>query len=411
MPSFTTIAEAYSPILKYSGTWSTGTSDGDPQADKYSQGSFMVSQKQGASVSLSFYGTSVTVVGAKRFNHGPYHARIDNTAFPQGNGSSSTDLFNSTLFSTQVDLGFHNLTFLNDADKFVDIDYIAFDTTIGQDSEELIVNTYQDSHPSFTYTPANAWQAPAVPGSAVALYGPIGPNNTQSFSVRIDSGSPAFYSAQNTFSRSQQLLYFASNLGPGMHNLTAQPRNANGQFAIDYANVYTTASLGGSFISESTVATASNSPPAGLLAALAATSALAFFSLLTLLWLFYRRRRDLRERRLTRMAFDEKETRPSPFPPVSRFSRGQSDNDTVYQSGNIDIGSSTANNAPSLYPTSEGGSSVHTQPTVTRHMALHNGADGPDARMPEKYRLRMAERQEVGSHEDPAAPPQYSRNI
>lgn len=81
-------------------------------------------------------------------------------------------------------------------------------------------------------------------GDAIALYGPVGPS-AASYTVQVDSGNPMLYAANRVVYRSQQVLFFASNLGTGVHSLRVQTPSASGELAIDYATVYTTRSLGG----------------------------------------------------------------------------------------------------------------------------------------------------------------------
>uniref|UniRef100_A0A8H7Y753 Uncharacterized protein n=1 Tax=Psilocybe cubensis TaxID=181762 RepID=A0A8H7Y753_PSICU len=225
--------------------------------DQYSEASFFVSQTKGATMSFSFYGTSLAVIGAKRGNHGPYHATIDGIASETFSGVSNPDQFNQTLFSSESPLGNHALAFLNDDNTFIDVDYVVFQSSIGEDGENLIVNTFQDTHPAFNYAPSSSWGTPSNVGTfsggsgqsardAIALYGPVGPASS-GFSVKIDSGVPLSLNANKQFYRSQQILFFAANLGKGEHTLTLNLNSAtsSGEFAIDYANVYTTPSLGG----------------------------------------------------------------------------------------------------------------------------------------------------------------------
>jgi hypothetical protein len=37
---------------------------------------------------------------------------------------------------------------------------VSWQTSVGNDDETLIVNTYQDSHPAFSYSPASSWGTP-----------------------------------------------------------------------------------------------------------------------------------------------------------------------------------------------------------------------------------------------------------
>ncbi|PPQ90562.1 hypothetical protein CVT25_015876 [Psilocybe cyanescens] len=294
MPSFTTIFEDTSPMILYSGVgWNAGHSSGDPSAEKYTESSFTVTQTMGSSMSFAFYGSSVAIYGAKRWNHGAYSATIDDGSPIQFNGKATPDLFNQVLFSSDFDLGQHNLTVFNDNTTFFDVDYIMVKSNIGVDDEDIIVNTYQNTHPAFTYTPASSWTTPSnvgmfvggsghattqpgskvefsfqgklrlcdllyemfmvvfVLGDAIAIYGPVGPNSTSGYFVQIDNGTSSLFSANKEFYHPQQLLFFAANIGAGQHSLVIQLASSphSGEFAIDFATVYTSPSLGGAYLS------------------------------------------------------------------------------------------------------------------------------------------------------------------
>jgi len=88
-------------------------------------------------------------------------------------------------------------------------------------------------------------------GDAVSLFGPVGPNGT-TYSVSVNTASfglASNYSTRKDNSRSNVMLYHASSLGKGSHTLTLTVLNddptTQGAFALDYAQVYTTPSLGG----------------------------------------------------------------------------------------------------------------------------------------------------------------------
>lgn len=85
-------------------------------------------------------------------------------------------------------------------------------------------------------------------GDGIAVYGPVGPNQTSSFVIQIDGTQLSTFDAQKQFYRAQQIMFFASNLGGGTHILTMRPGgSALGELAVDYVNVYTAPSLGGRF--------------------------------------------------------------------------------------------------------------------------------------------------------------------
>jgi len=86
----------------------------------------MLTNQAGASMSFSFFGSSISIIGAKRPNHGNYHVQLDDQSFPQLSGSSSTDLMNQTLFNLQLgQAGSHKVTIFNDGADYLDIDYVS----------------------------------------------------------------------------------------------------------------------------------------------------------------------------------------------------------------------------------------------------------------------------------------------
>ncbi|KAJ7096351.1 hypothetical protein C8R44DRAFT_812827 [Mycena epipterygia] len=266
MPQFNTTVEDYSPVISYSSDWRSGTS-ADSLADLYSDSSFTLTQTDGATASFVYNGTSFTIYGSKRGNHGFYQITVDGNAFPPDTGQAADPgQFQVPLFaSPSLAQGLHTVTLTNQGTTFVDIDFITWQSSVGADNEQLIVNTVQDTDSSFIYTPANSWgtnppsvgtysgssgHATATPGAfmtytfegdGVSLYGPVGPAGSP-FSVSIDNGTPFNHTANKQFYQPQVLLYTATNLGPGQHTVKVayQPSQAGQIFAIDYANVYTT---------------------------------------------------------------------------------------------------------------------------------------------------------------------------
>ena len=86
----------------------------------------MKSNVQGESMSFTFNGTGLTIVGAKRGNHGLYSVNLDGIGSPALNGSSPTDLMNQTLFvSVQLQKDTHSVVLTNENQAFVDVDYVS----------------------------------------------------------------------------------------------------------------------------------------------------------------------------------------------------------------------------------------------------------------------------------------------
>lgn len=73
---------------------------------------------------FDFFGSYVGVFGARRSNHGNYMVQMDEDLSPTFNGESANSEFNQTLYSTDLNLGFHNMTVINGGNTFFDIDYV-----------------------------------------------------------------------------------------------------------------------------------------------------------------------------------------------------------------------------------------------------------------------------------------------
>ncbi|KAF9568212.1 hypothetical protein CPC08DRAFT_655086, partial [Agrocybe pediades] len=317
MPTFNITLEDTSPMIRYSSNWRAGHTLDDNMTDQYSEKSFTVCQAQEDSLQFQYYGTAVTVFGSHRVNHGTYTGQLDGGPVFTGN-SSGPNAFMQPLYSANATLGMHKVMFTNQQNNFLDVDYITFQTSVGQDGEDLIVNTFQDDHPAFVYTPISSWSNSSdtfswfsggtghmttdpsasvkftFEGDAIALYGPVGPSGGQ-FVVQLDN-STSQYSSKQEFFKPKEILYYAGNLGGGNHTLQIQVGSSNlQQLAIDYADVYTTASLGGSFLASTSpniVVDHQSKSPTGLIAGLAVTSALALLSTLACIYLVWRLRRE-----------------------------------------------------------------------------------------------------------------------
>ncbi|KAH9484978.1 hypothetical protein JR316_0001882 [Psilocybe cubensis] len=209
MPSFTTLLEDTSPLLVYSqANWQAGTSNGDALFDKsvnclnfvniynsttvncanpiplfvirYSDASFTLSQTKGSTMTFGFNGTSISVYGAKRGNHGQYNVTVDNFEPTTGSGASDTETFQQLLYSSgNLRSDYHNLTLLNVDGRFLDVDFVSgfsmpfllllnytldkitFTTSVGRDDEDMIINTFQNGHPAFSYNPSSSWKTPS----------------------------------------------------------------------------------------------------------------------------------------------------------------------------------------------------------------------------------------------------------
>ncbi|KAF9462271.1 hypothetical protein BDZ94DRAFT_1166100 [Collybia nuda] len=269
MPSLITTIEDNSPLITYSSEWKTGSS-ADGSASLYSGSSFTYTNTSGASATFIFNGTSVEIFGSKRGNHGLYQVKIDDTYYPpiSGNATEPGEFQKSLFFANDLSLGLHHLTLTNQENAFVDLDFITWKTSIGSDNEQLYVDTFEDSDPSFVYLPSDSsWtntpnnlgtylggsgHATTTPGAVffytfngdgVSLVGPIGPNGA-AYTVQVDGGQQKNYSSINQYYTPHSTLYHADSLGPGQHRLKLSYASTSPDqvFSIDYATVYSASS-------------------------------------------------------------------------------------------------------------------------------------------------------------------------
>jgi hypothetical protein len=228
-------------------------------------------------MSFAYYGYDVSIYGAKRSNHGNYQVDIDKgaTSFV-GSGSIPGDgSFQVALFSPSKPMssGLHNVTLTNLEDNFIDVDFITWESPVGGDNEKLLMDTFDDVHPSFSYFPSSSWNTSppnqsrffgstghsttdpnaymkfTFQGDAVTLYGPVDPSGS-GYSVALNGGPAQHFTTNKASPQTQMMMYQAFNLGPGTHSLimryepSAVSVTQGQQFlAFDYATVYTTPSI------------------------------------------------------------------------------------------------------------------------------------------------------------------------
>jgi hypothetical protein len=265
MPSsVTTTVEDTTPLLVFSppGAWEEGNSTTDAFASYYSSSTFTMTTVPNANVSFTFQGTSLTIYGAMRPTHGQFTVDLDGTVFPI-DGYSSVNMFQVPLFSqSNMQQGTHQVILTN-GNSYVDVDFVTWSSDVSQGTQSVVDTAVDDWHPAFSYYPTSAWTTEiahigsflggtghstseqnayvqySFTGDSVALYGSVGPDHAP-YSVQIDGGPMANFSATKNNYLPHSLLYRADNLGAGSHSLVMQNQQiSSGQvLEIDYAIVY-----------------------------------------------------------------------------------------------------------------------------------------------------------------------------
>lgn len=93
--------------------------------NRYSEASFTGTTQSEAFVSFRYYGTKVSIVGARRGNHGRFQVSIDGQIYPEGNGAASPEKFKDTLFVESLKQGPHTVQLVNKQDAWLDVDQVS----------------------------------------------------------------------------------------------------------------------------------------------------------------------------------------------------------------------------------------------------------------------------------------------
>lgn len=246
MPEYNVTVKDVSPLISYSDGWNDGSGP-DPLAQNYTGGRFHDTSVQGATATLSFYGTACYFFGAERGNHGRYTVQVDDNQ-PQTFSGLQPDpgLFQQSLFSQEdLPLGNHTLLITNaDANKFVDIDFLVFTTGDGK-TDRGTNFTFDDTDTRITYSGNNDWspqsssisadlyhngtfhettknQAQATisfEGNAAYIFGGTSKDNG-AYSVVVDDGTAVkLNGTSNSQTNFQVLLYYTGTLSSGKHTV------------------------------------------------------------------------------------------------------------------------------------------------------------------------------------------------
>ncbi|EJU02106.1 hypothetical protein DACRYDRAFT_107051 [Dacryopinax primogenitus] len=268
-----------SPLIKYTNPpyqppgsflWGSSTS-GDVCKDLYFNSSFTGTDVNQATMSLTFSGTGIWIYGANRINHGNFSVSIDAqdfgpfSGYANDNSCANLSDFKVLLFGqTGLSMGAHNVILtnipINTTCNWVDVDFIQFETQIGDAGAQAQTSTIDDSSGQFNYS--SGWstsistgqtsyydgtvheainaQASVVitfEGQAISLFGGVD-TSYGTFEAVMDSEPQISLDAQSYGFYPQTLLYHANSLGEGVHRLTLS--NGASSFDVDYATIWST---------------------------------------------------------------------------------------------------------------------------------------------------------------------------
>ncbi|KAF9567970.1 hypothetical protein CPC08DRAFT_702790 [Agrocybe pediades] len=281
--------EDCSPMITYApaGSWTDTTSSSDPLATSYSGGSYHVASTQGATATITFTGTGITLLGGRKPNYGTYSFSVDGQIVSSGSAQANDQVAQQILGSVEgLAYGSHTAVLTNTGGNPVDLDRIDFQTQIGQAGAVGVKKTIDDSDSSIVYSPSPSdWQVNSnaeffdgslhftntpgasasltFSGDAVAVWGTVSPDHAD-INMELDGNSqtlPGGSGGMASVVHPQVLLFYKTDLGPGQHTLSmsgASQNNANGFIDLDMVNVFDAA-----VFDPSSTTTSSGRPPTG----------------------------------------------------------------------------------------------------------------------------------------------------
>ncbi|KAH9485090.1 A type blood alpha-D-galactosamine galactosaminidase [Psilocybe cubensis] len=260
--------EDSSPLITYlpAGSW-TDTPSNDPLASSYSGGSYHTSAVQGATATITFTGTGLSIFGGRRSNYGTYSLSVDGQTVSNGNAQSN-DPSTQQLLGTvsRLPYGQHTAVLTNTGSNPIDIDWVDFEAQIGT-SGTVIKKTFDDNDSAIQYLPSPSdWQTNqnsafadgtlhfsstagasasiTFSGDAVAVYGTVSPDHAN-IRMTLDGQSQLMPGGSGGMASVVHPQWYKSDLGPGQHTLvlSGDVQSNTGPFIdLDSINVFDTTS-------------------------------------------------------------------------------------------------------------------------------------------------------------------------
>ncbi|KZP13915.1 hypothetical protein FIBSPDRAFT_752603, partial [Athelia psychrophila] len=210
-------------------------------------GTISLTDTLGGHAYIQFNGTAIYLYGSQGPLYGEYIVSIDGTLVHKGYSGQETQRFQQLLYSnTTLAMGFHNVTITNTwtnaARNLTDIDYYVWTTELGGENAIITEQTINwDNATAWQY--GGSWSATGdnlmfplgarsvystvgadatatltFEGDAVTVYGATS-NLTGPYQVSLDQASIITYTAYHTEVNKEVIIFYADNLGPGVHEL------------------------------------------------------------------------------------------------------------------------------------------------------------------------------------------------
>ncbi|KAJ7772642.1 hypothetical protein DFH07DRAFT_802662 [Mycena maculata] len=254
-----------SPLISYgpSGAWQDASSN-DTAGLSYFGNSLHSTTAPGATATINFNGTGISIFGGFRPEYGTYTVAVDGKTVEDGT-ATAPGIETEQLIGGVVGLanGPHTAV-VTSTGVGMDIDAVILNTEVGSVGSTLSSTLYDDTSPAVTY--AGAWDtsdaaeyingtlhfsqatgaAASLPftGNAVAVWGTVSPQHAN-IQISVDGNSVMVNGGSNYVSElhAQTLLYWANDLDPSQQHMLIMTnpgaQNGTGPFIdLDAITVY-----------------------------------------------------------------------------------------------------------------------------------------------------------------------------
>ncbi|KAJ6587195.1 hypothetical protein DFH09DRAFT_1359620 [Mycena vulgaris] len=240
--SFNLTIDDSSPLILYnpSGAWQDASSN-DTAGLAYTGNTLHSTTAPGATATINFNGTGISIYGGRRPSYGRYTMSVDGTTVMDSTATGDGLEVQQLLGSASGLANGPHTAVLTSTGVGMDIDWVNLETQIGTAESTTTSVLYDDTHPALTY--AGSWNTVnnnpsysnstlhytgaagaavslAFSGNAVAVYGTVSPDHaniqiTVDGKVTMVDGGSTFVSALHP----ETLLYYANDLDSSPHML------------------------------------------------------------------------------------------------------------------------------------------------------------------------------------------------
>ncbi|KAJ7497579.1 hypothetical protein FB451DRAFT_1212004 [Mycena latifolia] len=267
--SFNLTIDDSSPLILYgpSGAWQDASSN-DIAGLAYTGNTLHSTTAPGATATINFNGTGISIYGGRRPDYGTYTMTVDGTVVQDSTATGGGIEIQQVLGSASGLVNGQHTAVLTSTGVGMDIDWVNLESQIGSPGSTTTSTVFDDASSALTYAgswdtvnsstymnntlhytqAAGAAASLAFSGNAVAVYGTVSPDHAN-IQISID-GKSTLVGGGSTFTTALHAQYYATDLDASQHMLIITnpgQQDGTGPFIdLDSVTVYSASSSGSS---------------------------------------------------------------------------------------------------------------------------------------------------------------------